>query len=182
LPDEHSFRRDLRAHLHPQVLFLALVFTVFAVAAPLSGLRPSDPTRAFPFWFFMVVLLVAALYFDSLAAWGLFGHEVLVVEDGALHVEKRLFGRVLSSKSYRASGMERLRLDPISEQRLRWNNPRHELGFGFGAGPILFVYDHQEVRLAESLRVDTAAAEALLTLLAASLGVLRADSPTVDGR
>lgn len=117
-----------------------------------------------------VMIAPYSAYCVSLGVWSYAGRERICVTEDRLIVEKRVAFLAVQRAEYEQSLIEHFHVRACPGLRWAISSPlavAQELGFG--AGPIYFEYQGVDVRLAESLRGDSEAAERLAERLRAVL-------------
>ena len=187
----------VRIHANRPPGYAQRAILIAGIAAPLvlGLLIPEVWSQGIP-W----TLIGVAVAFGLIAApevltacWSRWGIETISARDGSLVVEKKLFGRTRSRRSFPLAEVRDISLSPIPDRWARWTFlGLGDLQRGYGLGPVAFEFKGETVRVAEGLRQDIPAAEQLVEMIRhaqenampASRGcvdqALPADAPSVD--
>jgi len=152
------------------------LFGVFVFAAGMGVVQnPNFSGVGAPELIIVAIVLAFNAPQIALTLWSVFGVEHITADRTGIRVERLLFGRRFSMREYQRGEISNIHFDPIGMFRLSfgsWNRP-FAMGrqYGIGAGPIVFDFSGEEIRLAEGLRRDEEAARELMMSLSLALGM-----------
>lgn len=162
---------SLPAWRNPYAIFLGFMGLV-AIGMCVIVLNSAPVTERLIAVAYVVAIAPLILYMLWMGAWSYCGREEIGVADGDLLVRKRVCGVRYRSQQYDTSQIRALRVRECG--RLPWM-PISLIfmgrQLGFGDGPITFDYESRDVRIAEALRSDPAAARELAERLRVGLGL-----------